>query len=90
MLEGVPRGAHCGNSLLGRSAFENDEHGCAELVGEVRVQPVVERGGGAREIGPFAEDEVEARFERLVAGDDPLAQLVVGGDRARLLLRQGP
>src|SRR5207253_1824863 len=41
-----------------------------------------------REVGPLAEDEVEPRLEGLVLGDDALSQLVVGRNRARLVLRE--
>ena len=88
MLQRVPRRANGGDRLVGRAALEDDEHGRTELVREVRIQPVVQRRGGAREVRPLAEDEVEAGLQRLVLRHDALPQVVVGRDRAGFLLRE--
>ena len=90
VLQRIPGCAHRGDRLVGRATLDDDEDGRSELVGEIGVQPVVQGRGGAREVCALAEDEVETRLERLVLGDDPLPELVVGRNGARLVLRQRP
>ena len=86
--EATERGADGRRRLLRLAAADDDEHRRAELVRKVGVEAEVERRCGAGEIGSFAEDEVAFGLERLVGGDDDLAQLVVGLGGARLLRRQ--
>src|SRR5919204_5033273 len=76
--ERIASDADGGDGAVRRAASDDDENGRAKLVREVGVQPEVEGGSSAGEVGALAEHEVAGALESLIRLDDALAKLLVG------------